>query len=319
MGGARSVLENLTLSLLSLLPGFPALLRRLGTGGTVSARYCYAVWLRHLVMAARHGLPTDPECVAELGPGDSLGIGLAALISGAEHYLGFDVVTYAATERNLRILDELVSLFDRRAAIPDRDEFPEVKPYLESYEFPSRILDAQRLRRALNPDRLKRIERAVAGLGSGNGDPALRYVVPWHDPALIEPESVDLIVSQAVLEHVDDLAGCYRAMHRWLRRGGGMSHQIDLRCHGTAIGWDGHRAYSDLAWRIMRGRKPYLINREPHSTHIRLMQDAGFEVVCDLVVRAEPTVARERLAPRYRGLSEDDRTISGAFVQAIRR
>ena len=61
-------------------------------GGTVSPRYCYSVWLRHLVMASDGCLFEYPKTVAELGPGDSIGIGLAALISGADEYYAFDVV-----------------------------------------------------------------------------------------------------------------------------------------------------------------------------------------------------------------------------------
>ena len=48
------------------------------TGGTDSVRYCYSVWLRHLVLAYENGYKKIPERVAELGPGDSLGIGLSA-------------------------------------------------------------------------------------------------------------------------------------------------------------------------------------------------------------------------------------------------
>ena len=54
----------------------------------------------HLVMAHRSGLSTQPEVVAELGPGDSLGIGMAALLTGAEVYYAFDVVEYASNQRN---------------------------------------------------------------------------------------------------------------------------------------------------------------------------------------------------------------------------
>src|SRR6267378_2839545 len=41
---------------------------RKGTGGTVSARYCYSVWLRHLVRAAKAGCDAWPRVVAEVRP-----------------------------------------------------------------------------------------------------------------------------------------------------------------------------------------------------------------------------------------------------------
>ena len=103
-------------------------LRRLvvgGTGGTISARYCFSIWLRHLVMAARSGLNARPEVVAELGPGDSLGVGLAALLSGSDRYYAFDVIRHASNARNLEIFRELVPLFRAREPIPGADEFPD--------------------------------------------------------------------------------------------------------------------------------------------------------------------------------------------------
>src|SRR5689334_3926898 len=85
------VYRRMILNSLLLVPGMqrlqeirsPLRKRHLGTGGSSSARYCYSVWLRHLSMAARLGLNTDPKDVAELGPGHSIGVGLAALLSGA--------------------------------------------------------------------------------------------------------------------------------------------------------------------------------------------------------------------------------------------
>ena len=126
--------------LASYVPGINRL-RTVPTGGTDSARYCYSVWLRHLVLAAEHGAAARPRIVAELGPGDSVGIGLCALLTGAERYLGLDVVRYASLERNQRILDELVGLLRARTPIPDAVEFPVVKPYLDDYRFPAHLLD----------------------------------------------------------------------------------------------------------------------------------------------------------------------------------
>src|SRR5258705_10738884 len=101
-----------------------------------SARYCYAVWLRHLVVAHRYALNVRPKIVVELGPGASLGVGLAALISGADIYYACDVVHQATTDRNLALFDEIVALFRRREAIPGGQEFPRLRPHLEDYAFP---------------------------------------------------------------------------------------------------------------------------------------------------------------------------------------
>ena len=66
----------------TFVPGLNRLLQ-VRTGGTGSARYCYSIWMRYLVMAYESGLPTRPDVAAELGPGKSLGVGCAALLSGA--------------------------------------------------------------------------------------------------------------------------------------------------------------------------------------------------------------------------------------------
>src|SRR5205814_6514493 len=128
----------------TFIPGVGAVFGR-GAGGTSSPRYCYSVWLRHLVSSAAHGLKVPPRVVAELGPGNSLGIGLSALLSGAERYHAFDVVPHAQVKRNLAVLDELIALFEKRADIPGPDEFPQVHPLLSSYAFPRRLLDEQTL------------------------------------------------------------------------------------------------------------------------------------------------------------------------------
>jgi len=283
------------------------------TGGSDDARYCYSVWLRHLTNAQRAGLPTDPQTVAELGPGDSLGIGLAALLSGVEQYYALDVREFASNERNARIFDVLCRLFADRTAIPDSNEYPEAKPTLDDYSFPAQILPESRLSRALDPERLASIRASIADRGERS---RVRYVAPWYAVDGLREESVDMVYSQAVLEHVDDLAGTYASIHRWLKRGGYMSHQIDFRSHGTANAWNGHWTYSDLTWRIMRGRRPYLINRAPASEHLRLIRENGFEIVTAIPVRSESAVTRTSLAPRFRELSDEDLTTSGLFVQA---
>ena len=75
-----------------------------GTGGTNSASYCYGIWIKHLTLLGQSGLHEIPNAIAELGPGDSLGVGLAALLSGVNEYYAFDIRKYTNTEKNLKIL-----------------------------------------------------------------------------------------------------------------------------------------------------------------------------------------------------------------------
>ena len=127
-----------------------------------------------------------------------------------------------------------------------------------------------------------------------------------------------MLISQAVLEHVDELAGSYRAMRLWIKSDGLLSHTIDFRCHSTARVWSGHWRYSDAVWRLIRGRRSYLLNREPYSTHLRLLAENGFATVGSQTTEATPA-ERAQLAPRFRHLTDQDLSTAVAVIQAATR
>lgn len=306
--GCRHLLEGLA----SYLPGRSEPIVR-GLRGTTSARSSYSVWLRHLVMAHKYGLDSDPRIVAELGPGESLGVGLAALISGCDEYFAFDVVEHSGIEKCVSVFEELVTLFQERAPIPGRDEFPEVKPYLDRYDFPHDILTDKRLGRALDKARLDRIRDSIVSQADSS---MIHYMVPWNGVEVLEAGSVDMILSQAVLEHVDDLRGAYRAMYAWLKPSGFISHQVDFRSHGTASEWNGHWRYPEWVWGLIRGRRAYLLNREPDSVHLAMLQQEGFQLVCNQRVEQLSRYQASDLAKRFRSLTAEDLVTSGAFILA---
>ena len=280
------------------------------SGGSNSARYCYSVFMRHLVSLNRISGFTVPKTVAELGPGDSLGIGLCALLSGAERYVGLDLVPFTDLSRNLPIFDELVSLFLNRAPIPDDDEFPRVRPKLTDYRFPSDIIDTAVMTRALTPERINILREH---LQSGGGE-MINYVAPWLSEDQIKSSCIDWIFSQAVLEHVTELEESYQAFSTWIKPGGIMSHQIDFKCHNLSTSWNGHWATPDWLWRIARGRRPYLLNREPLSKHEALLDHNGFVTLyTDRAVRDDGLMPEQLLA-RYRDLSTEDVSTAGAFI-----
>jgi SAM-dependent methyltransferase len=310
------MIKQIIKGLATFIPGvYPAFSRR-RTGGTDSARYCYSVWLRFLVLSRNNNFPTNPKIIAELGPGDSIGIGLAALIAGAEKYYAFDVVDYANLERNLTVYDELVMLFKNEENIPGVDEFPQVIPLLDSYAFPRDILTSDRLSIALNDDRLELIRRSIIEMN--NNDSLIHYKVPWYKSDIIEEDSIDMIFSQAVLEHVNDPYYTYLKMYSWLKPGGFMSHSIDFRCHGYADDWNGHWKYSDLTWKLIVGKRPYLLNRLPHSQHLKYLNEVGFKVKCDLIYRLPSKIDSVDLAQGFKYLDDDDLTASTAFIQAVK-
>jgi len=151
----------------SYIPGVTSLAHRTivkveEVGINPEARYRYSTWLRHLVVAYQYGLPTQPKVVVELGPGASIGVGLTALISGSSEYFGLDVVKRCSPERDTKIFDQLIELFNKREAIPGESEFPEVLPRLKSYEFPGNILTEERLKASLESDRIAFIRNSLA-------------------------------------------------------------------------------------------------------------------------------------------------------------
>jgi hypothetical protein len=294
---------------------FPGVMRFAcgGSGGTNSARYCYATWLRHLLHVRAAGFDTHFHTVAELGPGDSLGIGLSAMLTGADRYFAFDALRHARTSENLRTLDQLVEIFARREDIPDAGEFPEIWPPIRSTQFPSAIFENGNLAEATAPARVAAIRKAIES--GRQADIEIRYCAPWNDASLLQSDSVDFVFSQAVLEHVEDMDATYDALFRWLRPGGVMSHQIDFRSHSLTRDWYGHWTLSPWLWRLVKGRRPYLINRHPASVHIKAMQRHGFEIVQQIPQIATPPRPAE-LAREFCNLNEDDLRTSALFVIA---
>ncbi|NIQ00504.1 MAG: methyltransferase domain-containing protein, partial [Nitrospinaceae bacterium] len=176
------------------------------------------------------------------------------------------------------------------------------------------ILTDERLERYLHPDRLETIRQSIRNPKGPQS--VIQYQAPWTDFKAMREESVDLILSQAVLEHIDDLEKAYQAMQAWLKPGGVMSHCIDFKCHNTADQWNGHWTYSDFIWNWMRGKRPYLLNREPLSTHLQLHRRCGFTQVELEKTQLPSHLKREDLMPQFQNFEADDLVTSTVFIQS---
>jgi len=61
-----------------------------------------------------------------------------------------------------------------------------------------------------------------------------------------------------------------------------------------------------------------MINRQPASVHLRLIQEAGFRLVTHQKYMRQDGIRREELAPRWADISEDDLNCSGMYVIATK-
>ena len=268
----------------------------------VTADYYYTVWLRHVSMAALHDCWNAPASVLEIGPGRTLGAGLAALLSGTQKYLAFDASALLTPVEDAPLLQALATLFRQRLPFAERDRI------LTSTTFPGELFPGERLAESLSDQRLARIRQSVQQRND--------LIAYWNDAAAVPDGSVEFLFSHSVLEHVEPLEAMYRTMWRWLKPGGVMTHSIDFSSHGTSPFWNGHWTIPNWVWRLMQGKRRYFLNRAPASTHRALLEQQGFEIKGFHSLSRVSVLQPDDLAAQFQSLSATDLTTEAAFVVA---
>lgn len=301
--------------LLTYIPFLYAIARSRHAGGTVSPDYCYSVWLKHLCLVNETTQIGVPKAIAELGPGSSIGVGAAALLSGAETYTGVDVFPYFDPDASQEVTRQLAERFGRCQPVAV-EGWPDFSHLLDSKGFPSSLLSSDVLDKSLEETRCAAIVRAIGKLPGDQTNGYVAYRAPWDDASIVAAASIDLVLSHSVLEHVSNLPSAMASVHKWLRPGGVMSHQFDLQSHGITPAWDGHRAYSDATWKLVVGKRPTLINRLSFTQVVDVIRDAGFKILRADRLHANPTLARNALGPGWKHASDDDLRTSGGYVVA---
>ena len=294
------------------------LLKRPGSGGTFSSKYCYTVWLRHLVLLNKSGLLKDvPKIkkIAEIGPGDSLGVGIAGLLTGAEEYYAFDVIEHANRERNIQIASELAGYFKERMDLPHKEyEFRNTHPLLDDYSFPNYIFDDSSTIETLE----KREQGIKMALSGEESETKIEYVPHWYEKESNLQGELDLIYSQAVMEHVDDVSHAYSRMYDWLKPGGIISHEIDFKTHEMTKEWNGHWYIDKRTWKFLLNGRKYSINRLPFSAHLIEMEKAGFVIKYVLPFQMENAFGDRLPKVPNVNFTKEDMTIASALIQAVK-
>lgn len=244
---------------------------------------------------ARFGAPVEGARVLELGPGWTLASGLAFVALGAARWTGADVAPLATL----------------RSA-------------------PYRRARAQVAAGVLRGDAAAHVASfdAAADL---SGDDArfdaarLDYLAPTDATRLpLADGSVDVVVSNASLEHVRDPAGVIRESWRVLAKGGVGLHQVDLRDHRDFGRPRAFLADDDATW---SGRYAQDAGNHEHTNRwrrgdlTRAFEAAGFVVQAAEVTSRAPLEAAERQAldARFRDLPAEELETLGVlfFVRKV--
>jgi SAM-dependent methyltransferase len=226
----------------------------------------------------RAGLDDIQGCtLLELGPGDSISTAIIAAAHGA------------------------------RTVLVDAGSFvrADLAPYLEL---------AQTLAdRGLRPPDL-------TGCGT-IGDVLMRCQARYLTEGLeslreLETESIDLIFSQAVLEHVRkaDFLETLRQCRRVLKQGGVCSHQIDLRDHlGGALN---NLRFEEKLWESQFfSSSGFYTNRIQFSSMVRFFHQAGFAVnICEVRRWEGLPTRRDKLAKVFQPIPDEELQVSGFDV-----
>jgi hypothetical protein len=291
----------------TFIPGIFNLFAR-PTGGTSDSKYCYSVWLRHLVKLNEAGSTDIPKRILELGPGDSLGVGLAALLSGSDQYTALDVHKYSDIKSNLKIFDELIDLFKKREPIPNGKEFSRIRPELENYKFPFEILSNKILNNSLNPDRVLKIRNAIISENKS----IFNYLVPWTFDNL-KKNHYDYLLAQASFEYVQNMDLLLKNFKNYLSLNSYLSTIIDYSSHHLSDIWNEHWTCSDLLWYFFKGKQPHFLNRLTHDNYISYFNKYNYEILINLRKKKKSQYSRFNLSHRFRNISEEDLNTSGGF------
>jgi SAM-dependent methyltransferase len=296
-GRAAYVLWRIAKNALLGLPGASRLNERRGgrrTGPMYDPEYVFGILSIHLRAMASAGMSTRGFRALELGPGNSLAQAFLLAVLGAERVLAVDVKRYATPESGRGVYRACLRRLDERLEQDD----------------------------ALKPFRTEGSgERARELLPEGAAFPCLGrrldYRITRGRALPAETGSMDLAYSCSVLEHVEEPRAVYTDLARVLRAGGLMSAVIDVSDHHRPGTLDFLR-YGDRLWHRMQSRSAAATNRLRACDHLRLIEDAGFEILSTRRRLAEAPPDPSELSPRFRSYSPEElRTLS--IVLAARR
>ena len=236
-------------------------------------------------MLVQANVDIQEKVVVELGPGQTPDMLYSALVFGASRAVGLDIREY---------LDEKISLVDN---------------YVDTIQWINEGVATGQLPRTCAFDENRFADQNVIP------DKYLEVMLYDGEHFPLEDESVDIIWSKSVLEHVKDYLDLIKEMRRVLKLGGVMCHIIDLRDHTTfenGKDWLRFLTYGESLWKAMTSNRTTWSNRIRASQWEETLKAAGFHLLygkTDLLPFHED-FDRQKLVVPFQNLEEKDLRIA---------
>lgn len=263
-------------------------LHGLALGQPTSVAYVLSVYGGLLAPLVPAGRPLAGARVLELGPGYSLLGGALLLAWGATSYDGVDPFPVAVVDAEL--LRALRARLQHPPGLPLRLE-PELAArharILERYEAVV-WSEAEGRLRADAPLRLHQVDAADLPFAAG---------------------AFDVVLSNAVLEHVRDLPAIARETARVLAPGAVAIHQVDLRDHRDFSRPRDFLTLGAAEWERANQNAPFAYTNRLRASDVRAaFAAAGLELLSSAITERLPLAPAERAAlhPDFRDRSPED-------------
>ncbi len=287
---SKSIIKNLLLDNRLIAPAARRQLQQAHDPEKDEASYPLTVFHQHLTaLEPLRGNLLGAD-VLEIGPGSNLGVGLLALLAGANSATCIDS---AALARKERLVDLYLALVKTAATYP------------ETYLVAPALLERARQ----DPEGLA---RELLGRVS--------YRAPLDFAKNTLPAaSLDVICSHTCFEHFADPAGVIAQIARLLRPGGVTSHQIDLRDHRDFDHPLEFLTYNETLWRLANSNHPQAVRTRWRAAQYRAaFEKYGLEVVYLEVTHkmAVTEEMRRRFARRFRQMDLADLGILSLLLVA---
>lgn len=253
-------------------------------------------FVRHCVRT--HGLQLRGACHLEIGSGASSPFArmFTHLLAGAQRAWCLELDAIHDQAAAVRHLERIASdaLLDPRRLFGDYEVQPaDVLGSLASFDV-SKLAAGDWS--GLNRDRLEFLQRSVVDTG-------------------LPDASVDVVISNSVLEHLPDMDAALAELARVTKRGGHAIHGIDVSDHRRY----GNPSVHPLEFLGIESKEPILFNcnRLRLCQHEELLAKHGFRVLerwVDSTITVQPAV-RSRLVPPW-SLMRDEQldTLWGLYV-----